>query len=401
MADRKPRILWANPYCLLDLSSGASMTVREQLRQLHKLGWDVRVIGATIFDSPRGITRLADHWEKIEQSKSKVVHVKDDPLVHNLIRTRSTQRAEMTAAEEAIWYQTYTKALDQFKPDIVYYYGGRTLDLLIGDEAHARGIPVAAYLANGNFGGKRWCRDVDRVITNAKATADYYREKDGIDPIPVGVFIDPARVIAPHQERKNVLFINPSLAKGAALVVRIAMLLEEKRPDITFEVVESRGAWRGLLTQVSAQYGPTRRALSNVTLTDNTNDMRPVYQRARLLLAPSLWWEAYGRVIAEAHMNGIPTIATNRGGLPEATGKGGFLIDLPDACYTPPYKEIPSDQRLLEIINLITRLHDDEDEFNRMQAQAKLAGTCHSLEERGQRLHTALTDIIEHRPHAT
>jgi hypothetical protein len=36
-----------------------------------------------------------------------------------------------------------------------------------------------------------------------------------------------------------------------------------------------------------------------------------------------------------------------------------------------------------------------------MQAQAKQAGTRHSLEEKGQRLHTALTDIIEHRPHAT
>lgn len=377
------------------------MTVREQLRQLHQLGWEVRVIGATIFDSPKGITRLASHWEQIKQSKSKIVRVNDTPLVHNLVKTRSTQRADMTAAEEAIWYQTYTKALDQFKPDIVYYYGGRTLDLLIGDEAHARDIPVAAYLANGNFSGKRWCRNVDRVITNAKATADYYKEKDGIDPIPIGVFIDPARVVAPMKERKNVLFINPSLAKGAALVVRMAMLLEEERPDITFEVVESRGAWEGLLRQVSSQYGPNRKTLNNVILTNNTNDMRPVYQRARILLAPSLWWEAYGRVIAEAHMNGIPTIATNRGGLPEATGNGGFLIDLPDACYSPPYKKIPSDRKLMEIINLIIQLHDNEDEFSRMQIRAQEAGTRHNLEKKGKMLEKILDGIMEHKQHET
>ncbi|MEX0448798.1 glycosyltransferase [Spiribacter sp. 221] len=179
------------------------------------------------------------------------------------------------------------------------------------------------------------------------------------------------------------------------------MLLEEERPDITFEVVESRGAWEGLLRQVSSQYGPTRNRLNNVTLTNNTNDMRPVYQRARLLLAPSLWWEAYGRVIAEAHMNGIPTIATNRGGLPEATGNGGFLIDLPDACYSSPYKEIPSDRKLMEIINLITQLHDNEDEFNRMQAHAKEAGTRHNLEKKGKMLEKILNSIMEHKQHET
>jgi len=401
LTDRKPRILWANPYCLLDLSSGASMTVREQLRQLHKIGWDVRIVGATVFDSPKGITRLASHWEKIKQSKSKIVRVNDTPLVHNLVKTGSTQRAEMTASEEAIWYQTYTKALDQFNPDIVYYYGGRTLDLLIGDEAHARGIPVAAYLANGNFSGTRWCRDVDQVITNAKATAEYYRKKDGIDSEPVGVFIDPARVIVSERDKTNVLFINPSLAKGAALVVRMAMLLEDQRPDIRFEVVESRGAWKGILGHISAQYGPVRNELRNVTLTDNTNDMRPVYQRARLLLAPSLWWEAYGRVIAEAHMNGIPTIATNRGGLPEATGTGGYLIDLPASCYSPPYKEIPSDRKLQEIINLITRLHDDENEFHRMQNQASQAGKRHDLGKKSQLLNAILKETIENRQHLT
>ena len=31
----------------------------------------------------------------------------------------------------------------------------------------------------------------------------------------------------------------------------------------------------------------------------------------------------------EAGINGIPTIASNRGGLPESVGKGGILIDNP------------------------------------------------------------------------
>ena len=46
----KPRFLWANVYCLLDSSSGASLLVREMLRQL-----------ATNFISIRSI-RLNPMW---------------------------------------------------------------------------------------------------------------------------------------------------------------------------------------------------------------------------------------------------------------------------------------------------------------------------------------------------
>jgi glycosyltransferase involved in cell wall biosynthesis len=54
--------------------------------------------------------------------------------------------------------------------------------------------------------------------------------------------------------------------------------------------------------------------------------MRKVYGKCKILLAPSLWEEAYGRVATEAQFSGIPVVASNRGGLPEAVGPGGILI---------------------------------------------------------------------------
>lgn len=48
--------------------------------------------------------------------------------------------------------------------------------------------------------------------------------------------------------------------------------------------------------------------------------------RARALLMPSRWEEAWGRVATEAQDNGIPVIATRTGGLPESVGPGGLLI---------------------------------------------------------------------------
>jgi glycosyltransferase involved in cell wall biosynthesis len=65
---------------------------------------------------------------------------------------------------------------------------------------------------------------------------------------------------------------------------------------------------------------------ANVTLHPPTRDMRPLYARARLLLAPSQWEEAWGRVATEAQVSGIPVLASNRGGLPEAVGNGGILL---------------------------------------------------------------------------
>jgi glycosyltransferase involved in cell wall biosynthesis len=55
--------------------------------------------------------------------------------------------------------------------------------------------------------------------------------------------------------------------------------------------------------------------------------MRSVYGDARIVLAPSLWNEGWGRVASEAQVSGIPVLASTRGGLIEAVGPGGLLVD--------------------------------------------------------------------------
>ncbi|TGV54195.1 glycosyltransferase, partial [Mesorhizobium sp. M2D.F.Ca.ET.160.01.1.1] len=66
---------------------------------------------------------------------------------------------------------------------------------------------------------------------------------------------------------------------------------------------------------------------SNIKLENRTNDMKTVYGRTRILLAPSKWEEAWGRVASEAHCSGIPVVGSRRGGLPEAIGPGGVVLD--------------------------------------------------------------------------
>jgi len=50
--------------------------------------------------------------------------------------------------------------------------------------------------------------------------------------------------------------------------------------------------------------------LENVEVIGPLEDIRPIYERTRVLLVPSRWQEPFGRVIAEAHFNAIPVIGS-------------------------------------------------------------------------------------------
>lgn len=393
---RKPRLFWANYYCLLDTSSGASINVRQMLLQLQEAGFEILVLGATIFDAENGQTHLLPHAQALQAQQGALVDIQDGPLTHKLLITEHWQRAQMRHAEIDTWHGVYRTLLKDWQPDLVWFYGGSTPDLLIPYEARRLGISSVAYLANGNYKGTRWCTDVDQIVTDSQATAKMYRERLGIDCIPVGLFINPRLYLANQHQSKHLLFVNPSLVKGAAIVVQLAILLEKCRPEITLEVVESRGSWQEVVEMVTTAYGNPRSHLDNVILTPTTADMRPVYSRARVLLAPSLWWESAGRVVVEALLNGIPSIVTNRGGLPEMGGIAAVKVDFPAECYQPPYTKLPTMETLEPLLAVLIRFWDDEAFYQEyVQKALQMAKETHSLAANTQRLLDALLPLVK------
>jgi glycosyltransferase involved in cell wall biosynthesis len=200
-----------------------------------------------------------------------------------------------------------------------------------------------------------------------------------------------------HSTRKNLLFINPSLEKGAGIVIQLALLLEKRRPEITFEVVESRGNWHELVKQITSHYGKSaNEQLHNVVVTPNTHDMRQVYGRARLLIAPSLWWESGSRVLAEAMLNGIPAIVTDRGGSPEMIGNGGIKLKLPDECHEKPYTSFPKLDMMEPLVEKIIQFYDDDVFYREYVARAYHVGTTvHNIKTSTQRLINAFHPFIE------
>jgi glycosyltransferase involved in cell wall biosynthesis len=73
----------------------------------------------------------------------------------------------------------------------------------------------------------------------------------------------------------------------------------------------------------------------NLKLSGNNPDFKRFYDSIGLLLVPSLIEEGFSRVILEAAANGIPAIANSLGGIPEALGDSGNLVEVDAAELTP------------------------------------------------------------------
>ena len=123
-------------------------------------------------------------------------------------------------------------------------------------------------------------------------------------------------------------------------------------------------------------------ALKNLTVWPNTPDARRVFAASKLVLMPSLMENA-GCIAREAMFNGMPVLASNRGGLPETVGGGeqgarsleqgegsaGFLFDIP-ARYTHQTRELPSAKDVAPWVETIIRLWDDAAYYERFSLAA-------------------------------
>lgn len=119
--------------------------------------------------------------------------------------------------------------------------------------------------------------------------------------------------------RRVALFVNPIPQKGLDTVLALA----RARPEVSFAFNRAWPIDDGALAELRAE----ARRLGNIDVRPGTGDPAELYGDARVLLVPSTYPEAWGRVAGEAQASGIPVIASALGGLPEAVGDGGLLVD--------------------------------------------------------------------------
>ena len=96
----------------------------------------------------------------------------------------------------------------------------------------------------------------------------------------------------------------------------------------------------------------------------------------RILLVPSVWEEPFGRVAAEAMINAIPPIVSNRGSLPEvvggdaSAGGGGRVLPIPD-WLTFKTTRVPSEQEVEPWYDAVCALWDDSGLYRSVATRAR------------------------------
>ncbi len=157
-------------------------------------------------------------------------------------------------------------------------------------------------------------READRVIANSAYIARVVETRFGRSAevsYPVVDMTVPEEPPAPNPGGA-LLFAKPQKIKGIETILALAETMAQRRFIV-----------------VGAASGRTRRALAarpNIDYRGWVDDMAALYAQSALLLAPARIPEPFGRVAVEAGLRGVPTVATDAGGLPEAVGEGGVPV---------------------------------------------------------------------------
>jgi glycosyltransferase involved in cell wall biosynthesis len=361
-----PRLLFSSYHCYLDPSSGAAHSLRDLFPLLAERGWECRVFCGPHLDYEHGgsLEQLLTEQElpydirpgTVGSLPFACIDYRQGAVPVTIFTPAATERPVPAPAEGHLFLALLEQVLDEARPDVLLTYGGHWVGRETIAAAARRKIPVAFWLRNFAYTDATLFRTVAGVLVPSQFSKAYYRQALGLDCTAIPSPLDWSRLRCTHSDPTYVAFVNPQPTKGVTWFARIAYEMGRRRPDIPFLVVEGRGGatW---LDRVGLDLGKPAR----VDILEHTPDPREFYALTRVLLAPSLWLEAWGRVAAEAMINGIPVLGTRRGGLPEILSRAGFVFDVPER-FTRDYQcyqQVPTADEVSSWIETIERLWDD------------------------------------------
>jgi surfactin synthase thioesterase subunit/glycosyltransferase involved in cell wall biosynthesis len=213
-------------------------------------------------------------------------------------------------------------------------------------------------------------RRADAVVGVSQYVADYVRQYAGIPAVHV-----PISLMEPEDwpdlgrfENQFVTMVNPCAVKGIAIFLALA----DAFPEVQFAAVPTWG------TDDTDRAALAARA--NITVLNPVDDINQLLARTRVLLAPSLWAEARSRMVLEAMLRGIPVIAANTGGLPEAKMGVPYLLPVnPIVHYQArlnqqmvPVADVPP-QDIAPWQHALSRLLTDRDHYQEIAHQSRAA----------------------------
>jgi surfactin synthase thioesterase subunit/glycosyltransferase involved in cell wall biosynthesis len=283
---------------------------------------------------------------------------------------------------------TFSAQIDEFAPDVILASTDDPAQLLL--EVALRSSARVVYLARATlavpFGPDcafpseaktARIRACDAVVGVSQYVADYIREYSGIDAVHV-----PISLMEPEEwpalgrfENEFVTFVNPCAVKGIAIFLALA----DAFPQVAFAAVPTWGT--NQQDRASLEVRPNVRVLQPV------DDINQLLARTRVLLVPSLWAEARSRIVLEAMLRGVPVMAANVGGIPEAIMGVPYLLPVhPIERYETrvdeqmvPVAQVP-EQDLAPWRDALSRLISDRDHYAEISRQSRAAALRYAEE---------------------
>jgi glycosyltransferase involved in cell wall biosynthesis len=332
----KPRILMALPQMPQDPASGAARTAQTALEMAADAGFEVRALGTT--STERG--SKTDPLTYL-QSVGLEVDVKP-PSNKNRREFRFTQRGipytlldtgrlgvtKWGPSHDRQYDLLFDAELESFRPDIVFTYGGLAGDVRRHRRARLNDCRIAFCVFNMGYLLANFFDHIDAVLTPSEFLAERYRQAVKVDSFPLPTPLDLEDVVASDRDPIFVTMVNPSIEKGLYFFVRLAEEIGKRHPEIAMLAIESRGT-AGMVVQAGLMGGFDLRRHPGMMIAGAVPKPRDIFTNTRVLLAPSVWEEPSGRVVAEALVNEVPPLVSDRGGLAESCNGAGFVLPLP------------------------------------------------------------------------
>jgi len=214
-------------------------------------------------------------------------------------------------------------------------------------------------------------RPIDAVLTPSEFLAERYRSAVGANSTPLPTPIDLEDVLAPERDPIFVTMVNPSIEKGLFFFVRLAEEIGKRHPEIALLAIESRGT-AGMVVEAGLMGGFDLRRHEGMMIAGAVPKPRDIFTNTRVLLVPSVWEEPSGRVVAEALVNAVPPLVSDRGGLAESANGAGFVLPLPPELTTATRRPV-SASAVEPWIEAIVKLAFDEPYYQEAVAKTRVA----------------------------
>lgn len=291
--------------------AGANKANKMLMEWMAEKGHECRVINPLL--SPPGYNEHEYIEEKCAANEMEFME-SSDSLTH--VRVRGVDAYTVTSEFKIISFIRST--IEEFRPDVTLVSDTQPYILLeTVTELKTKAVFIAHSQSTLPFGPDSFEEDpakielfqkLSGIISVSRFLDSYFRQWAGVG---TRVIYFPSYGPGPFPylgnfENPYVTVINPSALKGFCIFRELARRL----PDVQFAAVPT---WATAEEEIEEM-----RMAPNITILKPSEDINDIYRNTKVFLMPSLWGESFGQVVVEAMLRGIPVIASEVGGLPEA-----------------------------------------------------------------------------------